>query len=113
MVDTPHSNPLSVYAHGGRLRAGDASDAVGGILVEIDAENGTIGYATGIGGAPACCIIERHLKRFLINRAIDDTVALWDLMYRASLPYGRNRCQSLMGCCPNQVLISSSLKLNL
>ena len=89
MVDTPLANPMSVYADGARIGAGDASDAVGGILVEIEAQDGTVGYATGVGGVPACCIIERHLKRFLINRTLDDTELLWDLMYRACMPYGR------------------------
>jgi L-alanine-DL-glutamate epimerase-like enolase superfamily enzyme len=89
MVDTPLANPMSVYADGARIGAGDVSDAVGGVLVEIAAENGTVGYATGVGGVPACCIIERHLKHFLIDRDVDDTVALWDLMYRACMPYGR------------------------
>lgn len=89
MVDTPLANPLSVYDHIQTIGASDASEAVGGILVEIEAEDGTVGYATGVGGAPACCIIERHLKRFLIERTLDNTAPLWDLMYRACMPYGR------------------------
>lgn len=89
MVDKPLANSLSVYDHGETIGASDASDAVGGILVEIEAQDGTMGYATGVGGEPACCIIERHLKRFLIDRTIDDSVSLWELMYRACLSYGR------------------------
>lgn len=89
IVDSPHANPLSVYPDAGDLRAGDASRAVGGVLIEVETEGGVSGLATGVGGAPACCIIERHLKRFLIGRDVRDIAGLWDLMYRASLPYGR------------------------
>ncbi len=95
IVDSPHANPLSVYPDGGDLRSGDASRAVGGILIEVETGGGVVGLATGVGGPPACCIIEHHLKHFLIGRDARDIAGLWDLMYRASLPYGRGGVASM------------------
>ena len=89
IVDAPQCNPLSIYENHAELRGGDASSAVGSILVEIESSTGRIGYATGVGGAPACCVIEKHLKRFLIGKEISDTEFIWDIMFRASLSYGR------------------------
>lgn len=95
MVDTPLANPMSIYPNGSQISYGDASTVVGGILVEIVAENGNVGFATGVGGPPACCIIEYHLKHFLLDQAIDDTGALWELMYRACMSYGRGGIASM------------------
>ncbi len=48
-----------------------------------------MGFATGFGGLPACYLIEKHFKRFLIDADPRDTNMLWDQMFRASMFYGR------------------------
>ena len=40
------------------------------------------------GGAPACYIIEKHFKRFLIGQDPRNLNQMWDQMYRASVFYG-------------------------
>ena len=39
--------------------------ALGSVIVEVEADDGTIGVGVSIGGEPACFIIENHLSRFV------------------------------------------------
>lgn len=88
MVDERQANALSIYPERQDLRSGSGSD-IGGILVEIEAGNGAVGIATGVGGVASCSIVEGHLKGFLVSSDPRDIARLWDQMYRATLPYGR------------------------
>ena len=58
-------------------------------LVEIETESGVIGIATGLGGEPACWLINNHFRRFLIGQDLRNINMIWDQMYRASMFYGR------------------------
>ena len=40
---------------------------LGSFFVEIEATDGTVGFATGFGGVPACWIAHNHFERFLIG----------------------------------------------
>jgi hypothetical protein len=62
---------------------------LGSIFVKLTASDGTVGYATGFGGPPACWLIEEHFKRFVIGQDPRDTNKIWDMMWRASMFYGR------------------------
>jgi L-alanine-DL-glutamate epimerase-like enolase superfamily enzyme len=60
------------------------------VLVRITTDTGHsgIGWAEdGVGAASS--IIQRHLTRFLIGTNAEQTELLWDVMFRASIPYGR------------------------
>jgi L-rhamnonate dehydratase len=83
------SNPMSVYAEYRDKRASWGIGVLGSILVEIESVDGTIGVATGMGGEPACYLIERHFRRFLVGADARDISRLWDQMFRASMFYGR------------------------
>lgn len=89
LVDGAIATPMSGYPAFRRSRTSWGIDVLGSILVEIECEDGTIGIATGLGGDPACFLIEKHFRRFLVGSDIRDVQRLWDQMYRASLPYGR------------------------
>jgi hypothetical protein len=39
--------------------------ALGSVVVEIEADDGTTGVGVSIGGEPACFIVEKHLSRFV------------------------------------------------
>ena len=39
--------------------------ALGSVIVEVEADDGTVGVGVSIGGDPACYIIENHLSRFV------------------------------------------------
>ena len=62
---------------------------LGSIFVKLTASDGTVGYATGFGGPPACWLIEEHYRRFIIGKDPRDTNMIWDQMFRASMFYGR------------------------
>ena len=89
LVDGTISTPMSLYADYRRSRTSWGIAVLGSILVEIELEDRTVGIATGLGGEPACFLIEKHFKRFLVGSDCRDINRLWDQMYRASLPYGR------------------------
>ena len=89
IIDTPIANPMSIYDDYKASRASWGINALGSVVVEVESENGMIGVGLSTGGEPACFIIERHLKRFLIGQSPFNVELIWDQMWRASLPYGR------------------------
>lgn len=42
-------------------------NVLGSFCVEIEATDGTRGFATGFGGPPACWLVHQHFERFLIG----------------------------------------------
>jgi hypothetical protein len=89
IIDSLIANPMSGYAVYKDSRTSWGIDALGSIVVEIEDDKGNVGVATGFGGPPACFIIEKHLRRFLIGADPRDLNRLWDQMFRASMFYGR------------------------
>ena len=64
-------------------------NALGGLVVEIEAQDGTTGVGVTIGGEAGAQIVERHLARFVEGRDPRDVESIWDQMFRATLNYGR------------------------
>ena len=64
-------------------------NALGSLVVEVIAEDGTSGAGVTIGGPPGCHIVEHHLSRFVEGQDPRDVELMWDQMYRATLNYGR------------------------
>jgi len=64
-------------------------NAIGSMVVEVEAEDGTCGVGVTIGGEPACYIVEQHLARFVEGQDPRNVELMWDQMFRASLNYGR------------------------
>lgn len=89
IIDTPIANPMSIYEDYKDSRVSWGINALGGMIVELELEDGTTGVGISTGGEAACFIIERHLKRFLVGQSPRDVEVIWDQMWRASLPYGR------------------------
>jgi L-rhamnonate dehydratase len=73
--------------HRGRRRPD--RERPGSLVVEVEACDGTVGFAVGAGGEPACWIIENHLARFVEGRLVADVEAIWDEMRHAALFSGR------------------------
>ena len=62
------------------------------IVVRVETDTGDVGLGYGGGGEPAVRIVNSHLKELLVGEAIDgveDVGRIWDMLYSASLPYGR------------------------
>lgn len=62
---------------------------LGSFLVEIEASDGTVGFATGFGGPPGCWLVHQHFERFLLGADPRNTNLLFEQMYRGSMFYGR------------------------
>ena len=87
--NTPIANPMSGYAQYAGARKSWGINALGGLVVEIEADDGTTGVGVTIGGAAGAQIVERHLARFVEGRDPRDVESIWDQMFRATLNYGR------------------------
>ena len=89
IIDTPIANPMSIYDAYKDSRVSWGINALGGVIVEVELSDGRSGVGISTGGEPACFIIERHLKRFLVGQSPVNVELIWDQMWRATLPYGR------------------------
>jgi len=89
IVDTPISNPMSVYQEYKASRKSWGIDALGSVVVEVELVNGIVGVGVSIGGEPACYIIENHLSRFVEGQDVRNIELMWDQMYRSTINYGR------------------------
>jgi L-rhamnonate dehydratase len=64
-------------------------NVLGTLVVEVEADDGTVGFAVTTGGEPGCWIVENHLSRFVEGARITDIELIWDQMYLSTLHYGR------------------------
>lgn len=89
LTDSLISNPMSGYEKYRERRSSWGIGAIGALVVEIETEDGTVGVATGTGGAPAAWMIRHHFARFVVGQDARNVNLIWDQLYRSSLPYGR------------------------
>jgi L-rhamnonate dehydratase len=64
-------------------------NALGSVIVEVEADDGTTGVGVSTGGDPACYIIENHLSRFVEGEDPRNVERIWDQMFKSTLNYGR------------------------
>ena len=64
-------------------------NVLGTLVVQVEADDGTVGFGVTTAGEPGAWIVERHLARFLEGAQVTDTEKIWDQMYRSTLFYGR------------------------
>lgn len=67
LIDSKISTPMSQYEKYRKSRTSWGINVLGSFCVEIEATDGTKGFATGFGGPPACWLVAEHLERFLIG----------------------------------------------
>ncbi|KKY29062.1 putative mandelate racemase muconate lactonizing enzyme family protein [Phaeomoniella chlamydospora] len=89
LIDSPIATPMSNWEKYRKSRTSWGINVLGSFCVEIEASDGTKGFATGFGGPPACWLVQQHFERFLIGADPRDTNNLFELMYRGSMYYGR------------------------
>ncbi|XP_041354402.1 L-rhamnonate dehydratase-like [Gigantopelta aegis] len=85
----PIANPMSGYAEYTSSRTSWGINALGSVVVEVEADDGSCGVGVTIGGEPAAYIVERHLSRFVEGQDPRDVELIWDQMFRSTLNYGR------------------------
>lgn len=88
-IDDHIATPMSRYPEYRQSRQSFGINVLGTLVVEIEAVDGTIGFAVTTGGEPAAFIVEKHLARFLEGRDPGDYEKIWDQMYFSSQYYGR------------------------
>ena len=88
-IDDHIATPMAKYPAYRASRQSFGLNVLGTLVVEIEADNGVIGFAVTTGGEPAAWIVERHLARFLIGADPRDIERTWDQMYLSTLFYGR------------------------
>jgi len=89
IVDSPISNPMSVYEQYRDSRTSWGIGALGSVIVEVELENGTIGVGISIGGEAACFCVENHLSRFVEGQDPTNVELIYDQMWRSTMNYGR------------------------
>jgi L-rhamnonate dehydratase len=88
-IDDHVATPMAKYPAYRASRQSFGLNVLGTLVVEVEASDGTIGFAATTGGEPAAFIVEKHLARFLEGAKATDVELLWDQMYNATLYYGR------------------------
>jgi L-rhamnonate dehydratase len=88
-IDDHIATPMAKYPPYRASRQTFGLNVLGTLVVEIEADDGTIGFAVTVGGEPAAWIVEKHLARFLEGSMITDIERMWDQMYLSTLHYGR------------------------
>ena len=88
-IDDHVSTPMAKYPQYRASRQSFGLNVLGTLVVEIEADDGTVGFGVTTGGDPAAWIVERHLARFLEGAAVTDYERIWDQMYLSTIFYGR------------------------
>ncbi|HUN72050.1 MAG TPA: L-rhamnonate dehydratase [Steroidobacteraceae bacterium] len=88
-IDDHIATPMSRYPEYRQSRRSFGINVLGTLVVEVEAADGTTGFAVTTGGEPAAFIVERHLARFLEGRDPAAIEKIWDQMYFATQFYGR------------------------
>src|SRR3954464_4380309 len=79
-IDDHIATPMSKYPEYRQSRRSFGINVLGTLVVEIEAEDCTIGFAVTTGGEPACYLVEKHFARFLEGRQPEDYEKIWDQM---------------------------------
>ena len=88
-IDDHIATPMAVYPEYRQSRQSFGINVLGTLVVEIEADDGTVGFAVTTGGEIGAFIVERHLARFIEGSLVTDIERMWDQMYRSTVFYGR------------------------
>ncbi|MBO9678131.1 MAG: L-rhamnonate dehydratase [Acidovorax sp.] len=88
-IDDHIATPMSKYPAYRQSRQSFGINVLGTLVVEVEASDGTVGFAVTTGGELGCWIIEKHLARFVEGALVTDIERIWDQMYQSTLYYGR------------------------
>lgn len=71
LIDSNISTPMTKWAQYRGSRTSWGINVLGSFCVEVEATDGTKGFATGFGGPPACWLVHQHFERFLIGEGTE------------------------------------------
>jgi L-rhamnonate dehydratase len=88
-IDTRIATPMSRWPEYRATRASFGLNILGTLVIEVEAEDGTVGFGVTTGGDIGAWIAETHLSRFVEGAPADTIPEIWDKMYNGTLFYGR------------------------
>ena len=88
-IDDHIATPMSRYPEYRQSRQSFGINVLGTLVIEIEASDGTVGFAVTTAGEIGAYIVEKHLARFLEGRVVTEIEKIWDQMYFSSQYYGR------------------------
>jgi L-rhamnonate dehydratase len=88
-IDGQIATPMSRYPEYRQTRSSFGLNVLGTFVVEVEAEDGTVGIGVSTGGLPACWLVEHHLSRFVEGQDPRRIELIWDQLWRSTLFYGR------------------------
>ena len=88
-IDDHIATPMARYPDYRQWRQSFGINVLGTLVVEIEASDGTVGFAVTTAGEIGAFIVEKHLARFLEGAKVTDLEKIWDQMYKSTLYYGR------------------------
>lgn len=88
-IDDHICTPMSKYEEYKQSRKSFGINVLGTLVVEIEAVDGTVGFAVTTGGEIGAFIVEKHLARFVEGADVTDIEKIWDQMFNSTLYYGR------------------------
>jgi L-rhamnonate dehydratase len=88
-IDDHIATPMAKYPEYRASRQSFGLNVLGTLVVEVEADDGTVGFAVTTGGEPAAWIVENHLARFVEGACVTEIEKIWDQMYLSTLFYGR------------------------
>ncbi|SDM17220.1 L-rhamnonate dehydratase [Franzmannia pantelleriensis] len=88
-IDAQIATPMSKYPEYRMTRRSFGLNVLGTLVVEVEASDGTVGFAVTTGGEIGAWIVEKHLARFIEGKRVTEIEKIWDQMFNATLYYGR------------------------
>ncbi|MEL7893859.1 L-rhamnonate dehydratase [Vreelandella neptunia] len=88
-IDSQIATPMSKYPEYRMTRRSFGLNVLGTLVVEVEASDGTVGFAVTTGGEIGAWIVEKHLARFIEGKQVTEIEKIWDQMFNATLYYGR------------------------
>ena len=71
-IDDHVASPMARYPAYRASRQSFGLSVLGSLVIEIEADDGTVGFAVSTGGEPAAWIVEKHLSRFVEGAKLTD-----------------------------------------
>jgi L-rhamnonate dehydratase len=88
-IDDHIATPMAKYPEYRESRQTFGLNVLGTLVVEVEADDGTVGFAVTTGGELGAWIVEKHLARFVEGAPVTAIERIWDQMYLSTLFYGR------------------------
>ena len=88
-IDDHIATPMARYPEYRQSRQSFGINVLGTLVVEVEADDGTVGFAVTTAGEIGAFIVEKHLARFVEGRPVTDIEKIWDQMYFSTQYYGR------------------------